>query len=270
MITHEIALCIGASSQGKKAIVKCHDTGISLNIKLETFRRSTWGDMREPYIIPEGSTAIIKIAKPDKTYAVQDGVIVNASTVSFVFDEEKTPFTVAGVSRAEVSLYGANGRRITSATFSIEVETECICDCNEESGSYVDVFAEQLKAATEAADKVAEDAAAGKFDGKDGEKGEKGDKGDKGDPYTLTEDDKQEIVDDVLGSLPYTEKAVVLRDAETGRHYSLCVSEGKLTMSESESGTSAIDAVTLIDEATSLRYSLYVSGGQLMMKESEE
>ena len=201
MITHEITLCIGASSQGKKSIVKCHDTGVNFLIKLETFMHRQWRDTREPYSPPEGATAIIKIAKPDKTFVVKDGVL---KSDGIYFEMPEQTFTVAGISSAEVSLYGETGRRITSASFSIEVDKECVCDCETESGSYVDVFAEQLKAATEAADKVAEDAAAGKFDGAPGpqgdkgEKGERGDKGDKGDPYTLTEEDKQTIVDDVL------------------------------------------------------------------------
>ena len=38
--------------------------------------------------------------------------------------------------------------------------------------------------------------------GVQGIQGEKGDKGDKGDPYTLTEADKQEMVNEVLAALP--------------------------------------------------------------------
>lgn len=150
MITHEISLCIGASSQGKKAVVKCHDTGISFFVKLETYRRSQWGDMREPYIIPAGATAIIKVAKPDKTYVVQSGAIESGG-ILFKFDSEHTPFTVAGDLRAEVSLYDSEGRRITSATFSIEVDKECVCDCEQESKTFIDVVGQQVMAANEAA-----------------------------------------------------------------------------------------------------------------------
>ena len=214
MVTQNITLCIGASSHGKKAIVKCHDTGMNFFVRLEVFRRKQWTDMREPYKIPDDTTAIIKVAKPDKTFVLQDGEIIDNG---IYFRMKEQAFTVEGTSRAEVSLYGADGRRITSASFLIEIDEECVSDCETESETYVDILAEQIKAATEAADKVAEDAAAGKFDGKDGkdgergpqgepgpqgEKGEKGDKGDKGDPYTLTEADKQEIVSEVLASLP--------------------------------------------------------------------
>ncbi len=210
MLTQNITLCIGAGAHGKKVIVKCHDTGVNFFVRLEVFRHRQWRDVREPYAIPEGSTAIIKVAKPDNTFVLQDGEIID-NGIYFRMNEQT--FTVSGTSRAEVSLYGENGRRITTASFIIEVDDECICDCEEESETYVDILAEQIQAATEAADKVAEDAAAGKFngadgkdgkDGKDGEpgpqgeKGEKGDKGDKGDNYILTEEDKQTIVDDVL------------------------------------------------------------------------
>lgn len=177
MITQNITLCIGASGQGKKVIVKCHDTGVNLFVRLEVFRHRQWRDVRETYNIPEGSTAVIKVAKPDKTFVLKDGEIIDNG---IYFRMPKQTFTVPGVSSAEVSLYGETGRRITSASFLIEVDEECICDCEEESETYVDVFAEQLKAATEAADKIAQDAAAGKFDGKQGPQGEKGDKGDKG------------------------------------------------------------------------------------------
>ena len=153
MITHEIKLLIGASSQGKKAVVKCHDTGISFFVKLETYRRGQWGDMSEPYLIPEGSTAIIKVAKPDNTYVVQSGEIKSGG-ILFKFDEEHTPFTVAGILKSEVSLYDKEGRRITSATFSIEVDNECVCDCEKESEMFIDVVGQQVTAANKAADRA--------------------------------------------------------------------------------------------------------------------
>lgn len=177
MVTHNITLCIGASGKNKKSIVKCHDTGVNLRIKLEVFRHQQWKDAREPYVIPEESTAIIKVAKPDHTHVLKDGIITNQG---IVFEMPPQTFTVAGLSQAEVSLYDSNGRRITTSSFIIEVEKECIDGCETESETYVDILAEQIKAATEAADKVAEDAAAGKFNGKDGKDGEKGEKGDKG------------------------------------------------------------------------------------------
>ena len=214
MITQNITLCIGASGQGEKVIVKCHDTGVNLFVRLEVSRHRQWRDVREPYNIPEGSTAVIKVAKPDKTFVLKDGEIIDNG---IYFRMPKQTFTVPGVSSAEVSLYGETGRRITSASFLIEVDEECICDCEEESETYVDVFAEQLRAATEAADKIAQDAAAGKFDGKDGkdgeqgpqgERGEQGEKGERGEPGAAgyspvrgtdywTEADKAEIIEDM-------------------------------------------------------------------------
>ena len=234
MITQNITLCIGAGAHDKKVIVKCHDTGVNFFVRLEVFRRRQWRDVREPYSIPEDSTAIIKVAKPDKTFVLQDGEIID-NGIYFRMPEQT--FTVAGVSRAEVSLYNAEGRRITTASFGVEIEKECVCDCEKESETYVDAVGRQVKAANEAADraeaaadkaaeKLIEDAEAGRFDGEDGEqgpqgeKGEKGDKGDTGeqgpqgirgergekgeagDDYILTEADKTEIADIVLSLLP--------------------------------------------------------------------
>lgn len=70
------------------------------------------------------------------------------------FPLNQQAFTVAGISHAEVSIYGPDSRRLTSATFDIEVPPECVCECEEGSEDYVDIMAAQIKAAIEAADRA--------------------------------------------------------------------------------------------------------------------
>lgn len=153
MVTYDINLCIGASKQGKSTIVKCHDTGVNFLVKLYFFKRQQWHDVHEPYEIPEGATAVLKLAKPDKTFVVVDGEIKNDG---ILFAMHPQSFTVAGKCSAEVSLFNKDGRRITTASFLIEVVDECVCHCEEESKHYVDVVGQQVKAANDAADRAEE------------------------------------------------------------------------------------------------------------------
>ena len=148
MITYDVNVLIGASKNDTIQYVKCHDTGVNLRVFLKTKKKlSEVRTEEKPYKIPENSTVILKIAKPDKTYVLVDGSYTG-SCVFFALPPQA--FTVAGVSHAEVSIYGDDGRRITSSTFYIEAPKECVCDCDQESGSYVDIFAEQIQAAKDA------------------------------------------------------------------------------------------------------------------------
>ena len=153
MLTYDISLCIGASKQGKKSIVKCCDTGVNFRVNLFYFKRQQWHDVHEPYTIPDGATAVIKLAKPDKTFVVVDGEIRHDG---IIFSMPPQSFTVEGKISAEVSLYGADGRRITTASFLIEVDAECVANCDEESEIYVDIIGQQVKAANDAADRAEE------------------------------------------------------------------------------------------------------------------
>ena len=155
MITYEVHVCIGEDNPEKRVAVKCHDTGVNLMVYLEVCHPGRWRDFTEPYRIPAGSTAVIKIAKPDKTYCVCEGELVNGGVF---FKLPPQSFTAAGVARAEVSLFGQDSRRLTSATFYIHVPEECICDSEGEFESYVDVMAEQIKVAVDAAETATEQA----------------------------------------------------------------------------------------------------------------
>ena len=157
MITYDLNLCIGIEGQGKGVVVKCHDTGVNLRVWLSVMIQKTWRAETEPYIIPDGSTAVLKIAKPDKTFVLVDGEITGGY-ILFDLSEHPQAFTVAGVSEAEVSLFDANGHRLTTATFEIDIPKECVCDCEDESETYVDIMAKQIGAAIDA-EKCATEAA---------------------------------------------------------------------------------------------------------------
>lgn len=155
MITYDIRLCIGMDDPNKRVNVKCHDTGVNLRIYPVVCRAGKWGETNEPYHIPAGSTAVFKLAKPDKTYCVTDGAVESDDILVALPPQA---FTVPGTAKAEVALFGPDGRRITSATFYILVSEECLCECETESESYVDVMGEQIQAAINA-EQGAKDAA---------------------------------------------------------------------------------------------------------------
>lgn len=155
MVTYEVHVCIGQDDPEKRVAVKCHDTGVNLMVYLNVCRPGRWIDSMEPYQIPAGSTAVLKIAKPDKTYCVCDGELVNGGVF---FKLPSQAFTAAGVALAEVSLFGEDSRRLTSATFDIHVPQECVCDSTEDSEPYVDVMAKQIKTAVDAAETATKEA----------------------------------------------------------------------------------------------------------------
>ncbi len=151
MITYDVNLSIGTVRAEKKLVVKCHDTGVNLRIHLQACIPGKWRDDFVPYNIPAGSTAVLNIVKPDKKYCITEG---DVGSNEILFEMKPQAFTVAGISQAEVSLFGPNGKRITSATFSIDVPEECICGCELESENYIDVMSEQIRAAIDAANRA--------------------------------------------------------------------------------------------------------------------
>ena len=186
MITYDVNLCIGKDKPNKRVAVKCHDTGANLRVYLQVRRPGKYQDFFDSYNIPSDTTAVLNIVKPDKKYCIIDGK-VESDNVFFSMQKHPQAFTVAGVSQAEVSLFGPDGRRITSATFDIDVPEECICGCDLESENYIDVMSEQIRAAIDAADraqKVADDVIPVR-----------------GEDY-WTEEDKNEIIKEVAAIIP--------------------------------------------------------------------
>ena len=76
MLTYDVHVAMGAHSDDHTPHIKCNDTGVNLCVFPELVTKlSKFREKREAYKIPEGSTAVIRIAKPDKTFVVQDGEI---------------------------------------------------------------------------------------------------------------------------------------------------------------------------------------------------
>ena len=152
MITHKLSLCIGAESNGEKPLViKCHDTGFNLRVSLFVRRIGAWRDELERYTIPEDAALVLKITKPDGTYCHSDGV-VDSNKIFFAIPPQA--FTVAGIAEAEVAVNGADGRRVTTATFNIDVPKECTPNGAEQSEDYIDIVGQQVATAVEAANRA--------------------------------------------------------------------------------------------------------------------
>lgn len=151
MITYDVDLCIGVDAKDNLVTIKNHDTGASIRTRLFICQHGKWLDKLEPYNIPTGSTAVLRIVKPDKKYCITDGTV---GSNSVLFELPPQAFTTAGICRAEVSLFGKDGKRITTGSFGISVPEECICGCDLESENYIDVMSEQIIAAIDAAERA--------------------------------------------------------------------------------------------------------------------
>lgn len=150
MITYDVKLCIGTDNPNKRLSIKCHDTGVNLRVHLQVCVHGKWMDEMHPYTIPEGTTAVLNIGKPDKKYCITDGKV---GSNDILFAMHPQAFTAAGQCKAEVSLFNSEGKRITSGTFYIDVPEECICGCDLESENYIDLMSEQIRVAIEAAER---------------------------------------------------------------------------------------------------------------------
>lgn len=224
MVTHNIDVYIGRNAPERKTVVKCHDTGVNLSCLLFTEERtSKWRTAAKLYTPPVGSTFVIKIKKADGKHVLQDGTRKGSSTVFFELPSQA--FTAAGMADAEINIFDAAGRRVTTETFYIDVPQEVADDCAEDSETYVSVMAQQIQAAIDAAERT-EDAAVHQpiisdhytwmlwnaetreyIDseipaiGEQGPQGPQGPQGENGDAYILTDDDMHEIAKIVLADL---------------------------------------------------------------------
>ena len=150
MIVYDVSVLMGESNSLHSPTIKCNDTGVSLRI-FPVIRTplSKYRDKLEAYTIPAGCTAILKVAKSDGTFALTDGKIKDNS---MRFKLPPQACTVVGKASAEASIYGADGRRITTGTFVLEIEKEAVSEHSPDSGDYVDILAEYIEAVNKAKD----------------------------------------------------------------------------------------------------------------------
>lgn len=150
MLIYDVSVLMGENHTLHAPTIKCNDTGVRLRI-FPVIRTplSKYRDKLEAYTIPEGCTAVLKVAKPDGTYALSDGKIKNNS---MCFKLPPQACTALGKAKAEASIYGPDGRRITTGTFVLEVEKEAVADHDPDSKVYVDILSEYIKAVTDAKD----------------------------------------------------------------------------------------------------------------------
>lgn len=159
MVRFDFPIYIGCECKDRGPIIKCHDTGVTLGLHLKTVTKSKWMQVEEDYRIPDGTTAVIRVKKPDNTVVLTDDGITFEGGSTVVCSDLEQAYTAPGTCRAELSLYNPEGKRLTSATFTFEVESECVCDEDERSEDYMNVLGGVVQEVNAAAASAAESAA---------------------------------------------------------------------------------------------------------------
>lgn len=231
MIRFDFPVCIGRRGTSEPVtVIKCNDPGVTLGVQLMLERKvNPWRKRLEPYSIPEGATAMLRVTRPDRAYTVTGATIEPDGVVVCPVH----PYSVATPGRctADVSLYDLKGKRLTSASFVFDVDRECAPVDGQDDPIFVDSIQNLIKRAEDAAERAEQ---AGSY---------------------VNPDMVQDAVDDYMKRNPVTSgatkeqadqidankkaieelpKGLPLTDAATGKNYKVYVTNGKLTMSESE------------------------------------
>ena len=195
-------------------------TAVSDSIKHETVKFSfadNWNNYRKTAVFSADGVDAINVP------------LDRENMMCITEDECYIPHEVLKGSGFYLSVYGVDGERLATTTkIKIEVLESgyALGDQPEEpTPSQYSQMLDMAMQTKEIAQSVRDDADNGLFKGEkgdagpQGEKGEKGDKGDKGDPYTLTDEDKNEIASKVKenmggGTLSEEEKAEILAEIE--------------------------------------------------------
>lgn len=152
MIRYDLPVLIGRKCTETGPEIKCHDTGIVLAVHLEIVEKtSKWREERKPYIIPEGTKALLRVKKPDGTAVNTDRGISIEGKGTVICEDVEQVYTAAGTCLAEIVLYDAAGKRLTSADFTYEVTPECVRCTDTPSADYFDILSAEIAAANEAA-----------------------------------------------------------------------------------------------------------------------
>ena len=145
MITYEIPVLMDRENKEKGPLIKRHDSGVNLAVRLMRCNQvSRYRETFEPYSIPKGVTAVIRVKKPDKTKVVVD-VKALCGTNNVLCHLEPEALAAPGTCSAEIALYSESNERLTSSTFYFDVSEECVCDDDPKSENYVDAYGEIKK-----------------------------------------------------------------------------------------------------------------------------
>ena len=186
---HKITLDIHKTVSQVFLRVKKGDTGRRLLIHL--------AERGYPYHISEDCYAVFTARKPDGKVVFNDCSIVDCV---IIYDFTEQTVAAVGMMDCEIILYGGNGKQLTSASFNIIVEDtvydkETEIESTNEYNALTALINSANKAATEAneaaltAEKAVSDLLRAKENGEFN-----------GDDYVLTDQDKNEIVDEVIAS----------------------------------------------------------------------
>lgn len=159
-----------------------------------------------PYVIADGCYATFTAKKPDRTKIVNECTIEN-NMIVYAFTEQTC--TCPGRTKAEIKLYGSNGRVLTSAGFVLEVYDTVfndgdVSDSTSEMNALDQLIVDTRNLKSEMSD-LMNDTGKLKADLEQkvesgffrGEKGDPGDAPVRGEDY-WTDDDKEKIIAEVI------------------------------------------------------------------------
>ena len=173
---YRISLDLHDTSSQTSLSVKKVDTARSIHITLT--------EKGKPYKIAEGCYAVFRMKKPaDKNgnrAIVYNDCVIEGNTI--IYDLTSSNTEIVGAADCEITLYGADGKSLTSPHFSMVIATTVNTDGEVETIGHNE-FTALVNATTEAkavTEEVEQKLANGDFIGEKGAKGDKGDKGDQG------------------------------------------------------------------------------------------
>lgn len=106
--------------------VQLHQAQVSVPVSLgDSARRLCIGltDGRKPYVIEEGCRVTFNAKKPDGT-TIKNDCIIERNTIIYDFTEQTT--NVKGVVKCDVTIYGIDGRILTSPQFILVVDENAV------------------------------------------------------------------------------------------------------------------------------------------------
>lgn len=109
-----------------------------------------------PFSVPDGVVAMFRAGKPDGTACFYDSnetgtqaITIEGNLVTVELAEQV--LTAPGNVQAEINFYTAGGEKLTSFSFTIQVEKSVLTDQEIVSSDYYNVLTEQIKTAQDAA-----------------------------------------------------------------------------------------------------------------------